>query len=215
MRIRCLQHTIPITGPDNEKNLPEVTSARRPINTLPNSTGLINRCLSTRATDRMLRPLAAQSAAMITVSGEVAEWSNVPDSKSGVRVSAPWVRIPPSPPDLNPAANATGFFSPGIWGVDLQRYRTAADRQLAFVWRGDELRGFRRRCYGDADADTALCVPFAGDGLRCGRGAEANQSTGFRSARNLGHTERLGVALEGRWAGRGASAALLRWRPLI
>ena len=24
--------------------------------------------------------------------GEVAEWSNVPDSKSGVRVSAPWVR---------------------------------------------------------------------------------------------------------------------------
>ena len=30
--------------------------------------------------------------------GEVAEWSNVPDSKSGVRVSAPWVRIPPSPP---------------------------------------------------------------------------------------------------------------------
>src|SRR5690606_4434632 len=30
--------------------------------------------------------------------GEVAEWSNVPDSKSGVRVSVPWVRIPPSPP---------------------------------------------------------------------------------------------------------------------
>ena len=33
-----------------------------------------------------------------TVPGEVAEWSNVPDSKSGVRVSVPWVRIPPSPP---------------------------------------------------------------------------------------------------------------------
>ena len=30
--------------------------------------------------------------------GEVAEWSNVPDSKSGVRVTVPWVRIPPSPP---------------------------------------------------------------------------------------------------------------------
>ncbi len=30
--------------------------------------------------------------------GEVAEWSNVPDSKSGVRASVPWVRIPPSPP---------------------------------------------------------------------------------------------------------------------
>ncbi len=32
------------------------------------------------------------------VSGEVAEWSNVPDSKSGVGVSLPRVRIPPSPP---------------------------------------------------------------------------------------------------------------------
>src|ERR1700733_14597296 len=32
-------------------------------------------------------------------SGEVAEWSNVPDSKSGVRVSVPRVRIPPSPPE--------------------------------------------------------------------------------------------------------------------
>ena len=30
--------------------------------------------------------------------GEVAEWSNVPDSKSGVGLRPPWVRIPPSPP---------------------------------------------------------------------------------------------------------------------
>ena len=30
--------------------------------------------------------------------GQVAEWSNVPDSKSGVRASVPWVRIPPCPP---------------------------------------------------------------------------------------------------------------------
>jgi len=28
----------------------------------------------------------------------VAEWSNVPDSKSGVLSKVPWVRIPPSPP---------------------------------------------------------------------------------------------------------------------
>ena len=28
----------------------------------------------------------------------MAEWSNVPDSKSGVGASPPWVRIPPSPP---------------------------------------------------------------------------------------------------------------------
>ena len=30
--------------------------------------------------------------------GRVAEWLNVPDSKSGVRVTVPWVRIPPLPP---------------------------------------------------------------------------------------------------------------------
>ncbi len=28
----------------------------------------------------------------------MAEWSNVPDSKSGVGANLPWVRIPPSPP---------------------------------------------------------------------------------------------------------------------
>ena len=31
--------------------------------------------------------------------GEVAEWSNVPDSKSGVLSKVPRVRIPPSPPN--------------------------------------------------------------------------------------------------------------------
>src|SRR3990172_1542752 len=30
--------------------------------------------------------------------GKVAEWSKAPDSKSGVRFSVPWVRIPPFPP---------------------------------------------------------------------------------------------------------------------
>jgi hypothetical protein len=33
--------------------------------------------------------------------GEVAEWSNVPDSKSGVAFTLPWVRIPPSPPIIS------------------------------------------------------------------------------------------------------------------
>ncbi len=32
--------------------------------------------------------------------GEVPEWSNGLDSKSSVRVTVPWVRIPPSPPDM-------------------------------------------------------------------------------------------------------------------
>ena len=33
--------------------------------------------------------------------GEVAEWSNAPHSKCGVRATVPWVRIPPSPPITN------------------------------------------------------------------------------------------------------------------
>ena len=33
--------------------------------------------------------------------GEVTEWSNVPDLKSGVAGRLPWVRIPPSPPSKN------------------------------------------------------------------------------------------------------------------
>ena len=33
----------------------------------------------------------------------MAEWSNVPDSKSGVGASLPWVRIPPSPPKTRKA----------------------------------------------------------------------------------------------------------------
>ena len=42
--------------------------------------------------------------------GEVAEWSNVPDSKSGVRVTVPWVRIPPSPPKTNKAPSGPFLF---------------------------------------------------------------------------------------------------------
>ena len=48
---------------------------------------------------RLVRPLPTLYHSRPT--GEVAEWSNVPDSKSGVRVSGPWVRIPPSPPYAN------------------------------------------------------------------------------------------------------------------
>ena len=33
-----------------------------------------------------------------TARGEVPEWSIGPVSKTGVRASVPWVRIPPSPP---------------------------------------------------------------------------------------------------------------------
>ena len=47
--------------------------------------------------------------------GEVAEWSNVPDSKSGVVATSPWVRIPPSPPVSKQTSASRGaflFFSP-------------------------------------------------------------------------------------------------------
>ena len=44
--------------------------------------------------------------------GEVAEWSNVPDSKSGVRVTVPWVRIPPSPPKTHKAPSGPFLFLP-------------------------------------------------------------------------------------------------------
>ena len=32
--------------------------------------------------------------------GRVAEWLKAPDSKSGVRVTVPWVQIPPLPPPV-------------------------------------------------------------------------------------------------------------------
>src|SRR6185369_15673249 len=32
--------------------------------------------------------------------GRVAEWLKAPDSKSGVRVTVPWVQIPPLPPEI-------------------------------------------------------------------------------------------------------------------
>ncbi len=65
--------------------------------------------------------------------GEVAEWSNVPDSKSGVLSKVPRVRIPPSPPyttaeplstelyvfeDLLPTTKTlSGYGSGWIWGI--------------------------------------------------------------------------------------------------
>ena len=50
--------------------------------------------------------------------GEVAEWSNVPDSKSGVGLRPPWVRIPPSPPPHSKpgfAQRTAGFFVYAYW----------------------------------------------------------------------------------------------------
>src|SRR5690554_1085535 len=53
--------------------------------------------------------------------GQVAEWSNVPDSKSGVRASVPWVRIPPCPPpNLQKPLNFKGFFY--FWVLEPRDY---------------------------------------------------------------------------------------------
>ncbi len=53
-----------------------------------------------QGTSALYGRLRGDSIAIIKPSsiGEVAEWSNVPDSKSGVGANLPWVRIPPSPP---------------------------------------------------------------------------------------------------------------------
>ena len=40
----------------------------------------------------------------------MAEWSNVPDSKSGVGANLPWVRIPPSPPSTKQTSAFRGAF---------------------------------------------------------------------------------------------------------
>ena len=48
----------------------------------------------------------------VTRVGEVPEWSNGLDSKSSVRSSVPWVRIPPSPPVIKEGANWPLFYYP-------------------------------------------------------------------------------------------------------
>src|SRR5205085_4378124 len=48
-----------------------------------------------------------------TSSGEVAEWSKAPHSKCGVRVTVPWVRIPPSPPVMGQSSAGRDF--PESW----------------------------------------------------------------------------------------------------
>src|SRR5688572_100589 len=49
-------------------------------------------------------PLAYNSRRYNYGLGEMAEWSNAPDSKSGSRFTVTWVRIPLSPPEINPVA---------------------------------------------------------------------------------------------------------------
>jgi hypothetical protein len=51
----------------------------------------------------------------------VAEWSNVPDSKSGVVATLPRVRIPPSPPEQPRWASMRGFFSSGYMFSEVRR----------------------------------------------------------------------------------------------
>src|SRR3954464_847448 len=64
-----------------------------------------------------------------TVPGEVAEWSNVPDSKSGVGESQPWVRIPPSPPNtVKPLApsDPKGHWAFFVWGFRVGQHAYAS-----------------------------------------------------------------------------------------
>src|SRR6218665_3272868 len=58
-----------------------------------------------------------KSRAWARAPGEVAERSNVPDSKSGVVATLPWVRIPPSPPEVAQASppKPRAVYAPGLF----------------------------------------------------------------------------------------------------
>src|ERR1700741_3564503 len=57
--------------------------------------------------------------------GEVAEWSNAPHSKCGLRATVTWVRIPPSPPH---APNPLILQNPGFPGLIRQFSGISRDR---------------------------------------------------------------------------------------
>ena len=106
-----------------------------------------------------LRPTALV-AARTALRGEVAEWSNAPHSKCGVRATVPWVRIPPSPP----RTPSTGL----VYQVSAENPRGSAGFRAAIrnrgalrvpvfappgrVWRGPSPRGstsVRFPCFAD------------------------------------------------------------------
>jgi hypothetical protein len=63
--------------------------------------------------------------------GEVTEWFKVPVLKTGVRESVPWVRIPPSPPNivLNPMVEGIH-----LWGILLvaSGFRSRPGKRMPF-----------------------------------------------------------------------------------
>ena len=80
------------------------------------------------------RTLAQPPSRETSGRGEVAEWLNVPDSKSGVRANVPGVRIPPSPPLFRP--NAATATSSGGSGRKRRAPRSQANRgALGHGWR--------------------------------------------------------------------------------
>ncbi len=100
------------------------------------------------------------------VPGKVAEWSKAPDSKSGVRFSVPWVRIPPFPPnEKNSDRRSLFLLAPAFLRLCLTHVRTSRDHRAhpsaatgartALVRAGVDCfacpgisRSFRARCAG-------------------------------------------------------------------
>ncbi len=66
----------------------------RPVSSFSARNPAVQRGLLTGIDRTLVKTYTGKSA----FTGEVPEWPNGPDSKSGVGVSLPWVRIPPSPP---------------------------------------------------------------------------------------------------------------------
>ena len=99
-----------------------------------------------------------------TDSGEVAEWSNVPDSKSGVRVTVPWVRIPPSPPVVMKKAPTGSLFycvrgrrEPPMWlPCEIRSLARTRARAARGMWANPTLSASSNRDRGSQHADRPL-----------------------------------------------------------
>ena len=81
--------------------------------------------------------LASRPTFLNSCAGEVAEWSNAPDSKSGVLEREPGVRIPPSPPVFRgefrahpESGSIVAIPPPRFWSFF--RHRIAATCQIFF-----------------------------------------------------------------------------------
>ena len=134
--------------------------------------------------------------------GEVAEWSNVPDSKSGVRVTVPWVRIPPSPPkqtrphrglfcfggESRAPARPAGWDSKG-WACKPSPPESPVCRPQGGRRRAPRARAAKRADTNQAQHRLCYAVPIRGTGVNsvprspdcCPQGSPARRGRALQS----------------------------------